>query len=440
MPRIVKELSALEVKRIVHPAGKDSHHLHPVGTVPGLYLQTTAGGGRSWLLRVQVGLKRREIGLGAYPQVPLAGAWDAAREAKAKIKSGIDPIVERRAAAAALIAEQRRALTFADALTRYVGTGHLDGLKTEKQRALWQSIVTTHAVPVIGDKLVGDITVDDIKAVLSPIWRTKIETARKLKLYVAAIFDWSIDGGYRLDRMNPASGTALKGAVAQWNKGLSKRASKRHQPAVTVADMPQWFAALRLIGGNGARALEFACLTAARSGEVRGMTWDEYDPVTRTWVIEGERMKAGERHRVPLSDAAVALLEAQPRRKSSPYVFPAARDGMLSDMTLSATMRRMHAAKLEANGIGWIDPVAKRPAVPHGLRASFKGWARTKTTCEDGLSEVALAHKVGSAAQQAYDREDMVERRRDLMAAWADWCSGTTVDGANVVSLREVAA
>lgn len=438
MPKIVKPLAAIEVSRLRHPEEKAGHHLHPVGTVSGLYLQTTAGGGRSWLLRTMVGAKRREIGLGPYPAVTLAMAHDKARATKEAIEGGRDPVQERRASRAALIADQRRHLTFADALNRYIETGHLDGLKTDKQRALWRSIVESYAMPVIGAKVVDQITVDDVKAVLSPIWRTKTETARKLKLYVAAIFDWAIDGGYRLDRTNPASGTALKGSIAQWDKGAKKR-GKRHQPTLAVNDVPAWFSALRRTGGNGARALEFACLTAARSGEVRGMTWNEVDREARIWKLAPERMKAGEPHRVPLSEAAMAILDALPRRPGVEYVFPAPRDGMLSDMTLSATMRRMHAAELAAGRKGWLDPVTNRPAVPHGLRAAFKGWARTKTTYDQDMSEMALAHRVGSEAQQAYEREDMLERRRDMMADWAAWCEGKKIMSDNVIQLRGAA-
>lgn len=438
MPRKVKPLTAIEIGRIVHPMGKASHHLHPIGTVSGLYMQTTNGGGRSWLLRVQVGLKRREIGLGSFPEVTLAKAHEEARDKKATIKAGRDPILERNAFRAALIAEQRRRLTFNDALARYVETGHLNGLKTDKQRALWQSMVEAYAASVIGTKLVDDVTVEDVKAVLSPIWRVKVETARKLKLYVAAIFDWAINEGARTDRMNPASGIALKGAIAGWNKGKAKR-GKKHQPTLAIDDVPDWFAALRKVGGNGARALEFACLTAARSGEVRGMTWDEVDRDARIWTLGPERMKSGEPHRVPLSDTAMAILDAQPRREGVEYVFPAPREGMLSDMTLSATMRRMHASELAAERKGWLDPVTNKPAVPHGLRASFKGWARRKTTYEGDLSEVALAHKVGSDAQVAYDRDDMVERRRDMMADWAAWCDGRKAGSDNVIPLRGAA-
>ena len=435
MPRIVKPLTAIEIPRIVHPEGKARPYLHPVGTVAGLYLQTTAGGGKSWLLRVQVGIKRREIGLGAFPTVTLAEAWAEARKHKSTIKSGRDPIEERARARTARIEEQRRHLTFEDALARYIETGHLDGLKTEKQRTLWRSIVETYAMKVIRTKLVEDVTVEDVKAILSPIWRTKTETARKLKLYIAAIFDWAINEGARTDRMNPASGSALKGAVAQWNKGAKKR-GKRHQPTLAVNDVPAWFAALRTVGGNGARALEFACLTAARSGEVRGMTWAEIDRDARIWSLAPDRMKGGEFHRVPLSDAAMALLDALPRRAGVDYVFPAPRDGMLSDMTLSATMRRMQATAVDAGRTGWLDPVTRRPAVPHGLRAAFKGWARTKTTYDQDMSEMALAHKVGSEAQQAYEREDMLERRRDMMADWAAWCEGKSVSSDNVIQLR----
>ena len=187
----------------------------------------------------------------------------------------------------------------------------------------------------------------------------------------------------------------------------------------------------------GARALEFAALTAARSGEVRGATWDEIDLVKGVWAIPAQRMKAKRAHRVPLPERAIALLEALPRQEGNPLVFPAARGGELSDMTLSAAMKRMHQSAVAAAGgdetAGFIDPRSKRPAVPHGLRSVFRQWAAERGFARD-MSELALAHFIGSEVERAYQRSDMVERRRAMMADWAGYLRGRSVAD-NVVVL-----
>lgn len=204
-------------------------------------------------------------------------------------------------------------------------------------------------------------------------------------------------------------------------------------------DAARWFADLRRREGFGARAVEFAALTAARSGEVRGATWDEIDLERALWVVPAARMKMGKEHRVPLSSAAVAMLKALPRLDDNPLVFPAARGGMLSDMTLSATMRRMHQAAVDAAGgdeaAGYLDPRNKRPAVPHGLRSTFRDWVAERTTYPGDMAEVALAHKISNAVEAAYRRGDMVEKRRAMMAAWAGYLSGAGATGGKVVRL-----
>jgi len=200
-----------------------------------------------------------------------------------------------------------------------------------------------------------------------------------------------------------------------------------------------------------AKALQFLALTAARSGEVRGMTWDEIDfggrdridrtdrtpaatPATSaTWTISAARMKAGREHRVPLTPEAVALLESLPRLVGSPYVFFAPRGGMLSDMTISAVMRRMQEAEVKAGRAGYLDPRTKRPAVPHGLRSTFRQWAAERGYDRD-MAEIALAHHVGSEVERAYQRSDMLERRRAMMAAWSAFLRGKT-GNRNVVKL-----
>lgn len=201
----------------------------------------------------------------------------------------------------------------------------------------------------------------------------------------------------------------------------SKVANEGNHPALTLDDAPRWFAALQAREGFGARALEFLTLTATRSQEVRGARWDEIDLDKALWVIPGTRMKMGKEHRIPLTDRAVALLQALPRLEGNPLVFPAARGGPLSDMTLSATMKRMHEAEVASGGTGFIDRTSKRPAVPHGLRSTFRDWVAERTTYPGDMAEVALAHSINNSVEASYRRGDMIEKRRRMMRDWSDF-------------------
>ena len=330
MPKAATELSALDVKRL-NKAGKYS-----VGGVAGLYLTVEPGGSRYWSLRVVVGNRRREVGLGGFPTVTLAQARERAREARELIRSGVDPIEEKKAVKARLVAAQKRGLTFADAFDRFA-TDKLATLATERDRVRWRSSVERFALPQIGQILVDELTPQDVQRVLQPIWTKKAETARKLRSRLEAILSWATVAGHRAGE-NPAR---LKGNLDALLPKSSKTIAGNH-PAVALKDVPAWFADLRHREGMGARALEFATLCASRSGEVRGALWSEIDLDAKLWVIPAFRMKAHAEHRVPLSEEAVELLEALPRMQDSPYVFSAPRGGQLSDMTLSAVMRRQH--------------------------------------------------------------------------------------------------
>ncbi|WP_317624360.1 tyrosine-type recombinase/integrase [Rhodalgimonas zhirmunskyi] len=185
----------------------------------------------------------------------------------------------------------------------------------------------------------------------------------------------------------------------------------------------------------GARALEFAALTAVRSQEVRGARWEEIDLEAGMWVIPAQRMKMERQHRVPLTPEAVAMLDALPRLKDNPLVFPAPRGGEMSDMTLSAAMKRLHAAVLASGGEGFMDRVSKRPAVPHGLRSTFRDWVAERTHFPGDMAEVALAHKVGNSVEASYRRGDMVEKRRAMMAAWSNFLIEKDRAGADIVRI-----
>ena len=422
MPKVAAELGPLDVKRLTHAGGR-VNALVAVGGVAGLYLQITPNNGKTWVLRMKIGNRRRDIGLGGYPTVTLAQAREKAREMRAKVEAGIDPVEERKAIRAALVASQKRGMTFADAVDKAL-ENKLDAFRNEKHRKQWRSTLDTYALPHIGKMAVQDIAVQDILRVLQPIWADKTETAARLRGRIEGVLSWATVQGHRSGD-NPAR---WAGKLKELLPAPNKIADGDNHPALALADVPAWFADLRKREGFGARAVEFLALTAARSGEVRGATWDEIDLEAGIWTIPAARMKMKREHRVPLSAAALALLTALPRMQGNPLVFPAAKGGQLSDMTLSATMRRIHdAAKAEAgesDNAGYLDPRNKRPAVPHGLRSTFRDWVAERTNYPGDMAEVALAHRISNAVEAAYRRGDMVEKRRRMMADWAGYLGG----------------
>ncbi|WP_290689364.1 MULTISPECIES: tyrosine-type recombinase/integrase [unclassified Haematobacter] len=437
MPRVAKELTALDLKRLRHP-GSGGNATFAVGGVSGLLLQVTPNNGRTWLLRVLVGGRRREIGLGGFPDVTLAQARDKAREAKDQIKRGIDPVEERRTARAALVAARQRGLSFAEAVDKSLAA-KLDAFRNAKHRDQWRNTLQTYAMPEIGAMLVQDISVQDVLRVLNQpanaegetLWQAKTETASRLRGRIEAVLSWATVSGHRTGD-NPAR---WAGNLKELLPAASKVAKQDNQPAVQIEDAPRWFAAIRARDGFGSRALEFTALTAARSREVRGARWDEIDIVAGIWTIPAARMKMDREHRVPLSPAAMTMLEALPRLEDNPLVFPAPRGGEMSDMTLSAAMKRLHAADLATGGSGFEDRVSNRPAVPHGLRSTFRDWVAERTHFPGDMAEVALAHRVGNAVEASYRRGDMIEKRRTMMAAWADYLTGEDRTGAKVVRI-----
>ena len=418
MPRVAKALKHQEVDRLKHPGDREAPFRYAVGTVSGLLLQITRGGGRSWVLRLTVAGKRRELGLGAFPEVTLAAAHEAAREAKAKARQGIDPVQEKLDRKAALVADQRKAHTYSQAVDGWM-TIHKS--KSEKNRQLTRNRLRTYSEDALGGQRVGSIDKHAIKRVLEPIWEVKTTTATRLREDMKKVFDWAI-GNDHMDGPNPAEWV---GNLEYMMKPPEKQTT--HRPAVAPEDQARWMAELRKRGGNGSRALEFLVLTAARSGEVRGACWDEIDLKRGLWTIPAARMKMSTEHRVPLPAAAQALLSAMPQEGS--LIFPAERGGELSDMTLSAAMKRIHRDEKQ----GFVDAKSGRPAVPHGWRSAFRSWAADAGYPRE-LAETALAHKVGNAVEQAYQRSDMLERRRAMMDAWVAHLNGEATD--NVVALH----
>lgn len=394
MARKAAELGALAVQRLSQPG------LHFVGGVAGLALQVKTTAARSWILRATVGGKRRDIGLGGFPDVTLAQAREKARAVREQVRQGVDPVAERRAAIGRLRAEQAAAMTFEKASKTYV-EAHEASWRNPKHAQQWRSTLEQYAYPVMGAALLRDIELRHVMAVLSPIWQEKTETASRLRGRIERVLDWATVCGHR-EGPNPAR---WKGHLDKLLARPAKIATIEHHAALPVAEMGDFMARLRKAEGIGARALEFAILTAARSGEVRGATWSEIDLDDAVWTVPAERMKAGREHRVPLTPAAILLLKALPRMAGSDYVFVAARGGRLSDMTLTAVLRRMG-----------VD------AVPHGFRSTFRDWAAECTNHAREAAEMALAHTIENKVEAAYRRGDLFEKRRAMMEDWAGFC------------------
>jgi integrase len=411
MPRTAKELSALEVSRLKR-AG-----YHFAGGVPGLILQVTEGGGRTWILRAMVGGKRRDIGLGGYPSVTLAGAKEAARAAREKIRNGIDPVEERLAARSALMAARASSITFEDAAKKYIAAKEA-GWKNAKHAAQWTATLEKYVYPSIGKIQVSAIETSHIVGILEPIWTTKAETAGRLRGRIEAVLDWAKARGYRKGE-NPAQ---WKGHLSVILPAASKVKRVKHHSALDYRRTGAFLAALKSVDGIGARALEFAILTAARSGEVRGARWSEIDEPAKVWIVPAERMKADKEHRVPLSDAAIALLTAMPRLHCSEYIFPSAKGEVLSDMTLTAVIRRMHQSQVDEGEPGWCDNSGKI-ITAHGFRSTFRDWAGETTGHPREVIEHALAHQLADKAEASYARGTLFDKRRRLMRDWAEFCS-----------------
>jgi integrase len=430
MPRIAQELGPLDVKRLTHTGGK-TNDMVAVGGVPGLYLQVTRKGGKTWVLRATVGAMRRDIGLGGFPAVTLSQAREKARDARDKIERGIDPVAERKAVKAALVLAQSRGLSFADAVDKCLAA-KLDAFRNPKHRQQWRNTLDSYATPELGKMMVQDIATQDVLRVLQPLWAGKTETASRLRGRIEAVLSWATVAGHRTGD-NPAR---WAGNLKELLPAASKVAKEGNHPALAIDDAARWYAALQGRDGTGARALQLLVLTATRSQEVRGAAWDEFDLDKGLWVIPAQRMKMDREHRVALSAAAVALLQSLPRHDSNPLVFPSARGGQVSDMTLSATMKRMHETEVAADRAGFVDRVSKRPAVPHGLRSTFRDWVAERTQYPGDMAEVALAHRISNAVEASYRRGDMIEKRRAMMAAWAGFL-GQQEPAGKVVRLQK---
>ena len=406
MPKKVPELKPIQVQRL---AARDG--FHAVGGVAGLHLQVR-GASSAWVLRATVGPRRRDIGLGGYPDVTLSEARDRARAARAQILKGIDPVEARRAGRIALIAVP----TFDWCAAQTIAAKRPEW-KNAKHADQWANTLETYASPTFGKLPVDAVQLSHIVGVLTPLWTTKTETATRLRARIEAVLAWATVSGHRTGD-NPARWKGNLDALLAKPRKVTK---VQHHRALPVDELHGFVVDLRQRDGISARALEFLILTATRSGEVRGATWAEIDLGARVWTVPADRMKAGREHRVPLSDAAVALLGALPRMAGTDLVFPSPTGRMLSDMSVSAVMRRME-----------VD------AVPHGFRSTFRDWASERTNYPRDVAEMALAHAIGNKVEAAYRRGDLFAKRVHMMDAWSHFID-TTPATATVTPIRQLA-
>jgi integrase len=393
MGRALNRLSATQVRAINAPG-----YFADGGN---LFLQVSAFGTKSWLFRFTRAGKTREMGLGALADVSLAEARQKASEVRKMLRDGVDPIEQRKAARSLMVATSATALTFEQTAKAFIKAKESEW-KNAKHGAQWHYTLEQFAYPIIGKVLVRDVTQAHILKIIEPIWTTKTETASRLRGRLENVLDYAIARGYRTDS-NPAK---WKGYLDKLLPTPSKVSKVVHHKALSYQAVGTFMADLRKHVGMGTRALEFAILTVARSGEVRGATWEEIDLGNAVWTIPAARMKADKEHRIPLSDAALELLNTLPRIDGSTVVFPNMKGGILSDMTMTATLKRMA-----------VDVTA------HGFRSTFRDWAGETTAYPREVIEHALAHQLADKAEAAYARGTLFDKRRSLMESWAKHCA-----------------
>lgn len=395
MPRRARAATVAEVNAIKSPGR------HSVGD--SLILIVTPTGARSWIARVRDHTgRRRDIGLGPVSDVPLSKAREKARELWTAGREG-EPVLsnaERRKAA-------RKVLTFRE-VAMLVHDERKATWKNEKHGDQWLATMEAHAFPKLGSMAIDQIGTPQVIDALSPIWQSTPETARRVRQRIGAVLDWAFAREYRLNQVPMAAVTL----------GLGPQREKAGRfAAVPYSEMASIIANIRRTESFGRLALEFLILTAARSGEVRGMTWAEVDLDTKEWTVRAERMKAAREHTVPLSDRAVAILKRAQDLKpaGTEFVFPGGKlTAPMSDVALSKALR--------------VAGVAADRGSVHGMRSAFRDWVSEETNFPGDVAEAALAHVISNKVEAAYRRGKLLAKRREMMTAWANYCEGSAAD------------
>jgi integrase len=366
----------------------------------GLRLVVSDAGARKWVLRFTINGKRREMGLGSFPDIELGEARSKASNCRILAKEGIDPIEARRA-------EPEAIPTFSTCAANYI-RAHRKGWKNAKHARQWVRTLKTYARPIIGERPVDAVSTEDILEILSPIWTTKTETAKRVQGRIENILDFAAAHKYR-DRLSPAR---WRGHLDMLLPKPARVKTVKHHPAMPYTDVPAFMGLLSQNGSVSALALRLLILTATRTSEVLQAQWSEIDIEKAIWTIPATRMKARREHRVPLSDAMLADLSALPRIDGNPYLFPGARFGKpLSNMALLQLMR----------GMGYGVNGVHGDYVPHGFRSSFRDWSGEASSFPRDVAEMALAHTIENKVEAAYRRGDLFEKRRLMMQSWSNY-------------------
>jgi integrase len=411
MARTIGKLTALAITQ----AKRRGYY----GDGGGLFLQVSAGGAKSWVFRFKESGRLREMGLGPTHTVSLAEARQKALECRKARLDGLDPIEARRGKRIQTKLDAVKAMTFAACAERYIAS-HKAGWRNPKHAAQWPATLATYVYPVFGSLPVRAVDVGLVMKAIEPIWVQKPETAGRVRGRIESVLDWATARGYRQGE-NPAR---WRGHLENLLPKKAKVRRVEHHAALPYVEIEPFMAELRRQEGVAARALEFAILTAARTGEVIGAKWDEIDLGERLWMVPAERMKAGKEHRVPLSDAALAILEGMRKIRQGDHIFPGSKAGRpISNMAMLMLLRRMGRGDLTA----------------HGFRSSFRDWAAERTTFPAEVAEMALAHTVGVKVEAAYRRGDLLQKRRQLAEAWAKFCAVASASG-QVVPMRKPTA
>jgi integrase len=376
-----------------------------------LWLQITSakdgGTNRSWVFRYVLNGKRHHMGMGSLNFVSLKEARERARQYRLLILDGIDPIAQRAAERSARIAANATRMTFEQAAMTYI-TAHRSRWRNQQHAQEWPTSLRAHVFPTLGKIDVRQIDTALVVKALEKVWSEKFETGSRLRGRIEAILDWcGVQGLRPADVPNPA----------RWSGHIEHVLPKpkrqiEHHAAMAWRDVPTFMEPLRDIKGTAARAFEFLILTAARSGEVRGATWSEIDLDQAMWIIPGERMKAGKEHRVPLSARCIEILREMEAIRASDHVF-AGRDGAIGENAFRMLLKKLERCDITA----------------HGFRSSFRDWCGESTSYPREVCEAALAHVSGDATERAYRRGDALDKRRQLMTAWAKFCASPQTAG-----------
>lgn len=417
MPRQLNRLTALQVTKLSKPG--------LYGDGGGLTLQITSAGVKSWLFRFMREGKAYGMGLGATHTISLAEARQKALDARKLLADGLNPMVVKKQKLLAVALERAKMMTFDQCAASYI-EAHKASWKNAKHIDQWTNTLATYASPVFGQQPVADVDTALVVKCLSPIWQTKTETASRLRGRIESVLGWATTSGFRTGE-NPAR---WKGHLENLLATIGKSSRTKNHPSLPWQRIGEFMQTLKARPGMASKAVEFTVLTACRSGEVRGAQWSEFDFTERVWTIPAERMKARREHQVPISDAALAVLMSirnmdmvLGEQASIPtdrrFVFAGTKMQALSDMSLTAVIRRMNS---DADKPLWVDVNGDGITV-HGFRSSFRMWAAEMTAYPREVAEHSLAHQLPDAVERAYQRGTQFAKRQALMAEWGAVCS-----------------